>query len=301
MPVTRARLDGVIEKSRRHVRWVRERGVGVLLEEDNLDPRTRVRAWRNRSTWLRRHGVPQGDARPLWVVGLQRSGTNMVVRGFEMGGPFAVYNENSGKAFDGYRLRPDDDVRALIGFSRHRHVLFKPLCDSHRVGHLLDHVHTGRPGRALWVHRGVDGRVRSAVDKFGPANRDALAAIAGDDDDRWEAGGLSDDSRALIGRLSGDGLTPHEAAALFWLVRNRLFFELGLDRRDDVLAVSYDRLVSEPETTMRRVCAFLDEPDDPALWAHVDQRAVVPRPVDLRPELRSRCEDMERRLDACSR
>ena len=52
-------------------------------------------------------------------------------------------------------------------------------------------------------------------------------------------------------------MTPETAAVLFWVVRNQLYFDLGLDRRDDVLLVSYDDFVAEPEVQMRRLCAFI--------------------------------------------
>ena len=57
-------------------------------------------------------------------------------------------------------------------------MLFKPLCDSHRTDHLLDDLRTASPGRAVWVYRDVDGRVRSALAKFGDGNRQVLREFA---------------------------------------------------------------------------------------------------------------------------
>ncbi|RYI99572.1 MAG: hypothetical protein EON52_25580, partial [Actinomycetales bacterium] len=73
---TRARIQ-------RHVQWVRRDGLARVAEEDGLDPRERVRAVVRSRRWRAEHAVPVGTARPLLVVGVQRSGTNMVLRGLE--------------------------------------------------------------------------------------------------------------------------------------------------------------------------------------------------------------------------
>ena len=71
-------------KVRRHIHWARTEGVARLVEEDRLDPRERLQtAWR-KARWRRRHGLPPGSAVPVYVVGLQRSGTNMLMRGVDL-------------------------------------------------------------------------------------------------------------------------------------------------------------------------------------------------------------------------
>lgn len=278
-----------------HVRWAREHGVGRLIEEDQLDPRDRARLAMTKWWWRRRHGVVAGQARPIWVVGVQRSGTNMLVRGLERAPEFEVRNENDRTAFERFRL-VDGAALRLVERSRHRFVLFKPLCDSHRTPELLDGFGDG--GRAIWAYRGVDGRVRSSLAKFGDTNLQVLRRIAaGEGDDLWQAQRLSDDSRALIERFDYDTMTPETAAALFWYVRNRLYFELGLDAREDVTLASYDTMVTEPERMMRHLCAFIGLDYRPSLVAHVDGRALAERPaLAIDPEVRARCDELEARL-----
>jgi hypothetical protein len=70
-------------------------------------------------------------------------------------------------------------------------------------------------------------------------------------------------------------------------VRNQLWFDLGLDRRSDVMLVSYDRFVADPHGQMRRLCAFIDLPYRPVLCDHVVPRsshgsAVLPIDPDVR-------------------
>lgn len=291
------------ERARRHWRWARTQGLRRLVEEDDLDPLTRipnaVRKWR----WRRRHAVPAGTAMPIYLVGLQRSGTNMLVRGLQTSPEFAVFNENDRRAFTNFRLRRDDVIATLIDTSRHPYVLFKPLTDSHRVDRLLDDIPAGAPGRALWAYRDVDGRARSAVAKFGDANLQALRDIAaGRAGPRWEGQRLSEASLRTIGSFDLDAMSPWTAAALFWYVRNSLFFELGLDRRADVLLVSYDAFVADPRAAMAAVCAHIGFDYDDALVAHVAPRAGHGGdrlPID--PGVRELCHGLRARLDEAER
>jgi hypothetical protein len=283
---------------RRHWRWGREQGFRRLIEEDRLNPIDRLpiafRKWR----WRRAHSIAP-MAMPVYLVGLQRSGTNMLVRGLEESPQVDVRNENDRAAFRHFLLRPPATIRELVARSGHRIVLMKPLCDAHRTNELLDRMDTPTPGRAIWAVRDVDGRVRSATAKFGDTNLRVLREIAAGETGIWQAGGLSASNRELIGGFDYSTMTPESAAALFWYVRNSLYFDLGLDRRDDVLLVSYDRMVEEPEREMRLICAFLDFPYDRRLVAHIELRDRPGRdPLPIDPLVRARCDELTGRLNA---
>jgi hypothetical protein len=210
-----------------------------------------------------------------------------------------TYNEGNRVAFDRYRLRPLPVIRGLVTCSRHRLVLFKPLLDSHALPDLLDHLETPMSPRAIWAYRDVDGRVRSALSKFGANALEAMRAIAERRaDGSWQAQGLSPQSLELIRSIDWDDASVADGAALLWYVKNRMFFEVGLDRRHDVLPVSYGALVRDPGCTMRAVCGFLDVPWRPSASAHIDRRSAVKPAVLLDPRIRSLCDGMMEQLDA---
>ena len=285
---------------RRHAGWLRSQGLGRLVEEDQLNPLDRAATAAGRWRWrLANRSRPSGGV-PVLLVGLQRSGTNMLVRGLERAPEFEVYNENNKAAFSRFRLRPDPVVRRLVDDSRHPYVLVKPLCDSHRTAELLDGLGARHPGRALWVYRSPDGRTRSALAKFGDANLRALREIAaGGGRDRWEAQLLSRDSLDLLASFDWTRMSAASAASLFWVLRNRLVFELGLDRRPDVLLVSYEAAVADPEAELRRICEFLGFPYRPQLTAHVEPRPpATPGPLDIDDRVRASCDELLARLDA---
>ncbi len=295
------RWSFAIGKARRHLDWVRTEGLRRLIAEDQLDPVDRARtAWR-KHRWQSRQGQDTGTARPVFVVGLQRSGTNMVLRAVDTSPETQVYNENSRRAFDRYRLL-DDRVCPLVGQSRARAVLFKPLCDSHRLDdllHLARTCGTGSPGsRAVWVYRAVDGRVRSTLSKFGDHDRTVLSLIAaGRGDGLWQAGGLSEPTRATISSFDVPSLSPASASALFWWARNRLVLDRGWAERDDVLVVSYDRVLAQPAPELQRLCRFVGVTFTTPMAADVTRPSLSPTELDLDRGVRDLCTELAEELD----
>jgi lipopolysaccharide/colanic/teichoic acid biosynthesis glycosyltransferase len=289
----------IVRLGLRNAQWVRREGVGRLVEEHDLRPIHNTFAAVRRAQWRRANTVEPGGAVPVFVTGVQRSGTNMIVRGLGTLPEVETYNEGNRVAFDRYRLRPLPVIRGLVTCSRHRLVLFKPLLDSHALPDLLDHLETPMSPRAIWAYRDVDGRVRSALSKFGANALEAMRAIAERRaDGSWQAQGLSPQSLELIRSIDWDDASVADGAALLWYVKNRMFFEVGLDRRHDVLPVSYGALVRDPGCTMRAVCGFLDVPWRPSASAHIDRRSAVKPAVLLDPRIRSLCDGMMEQLDA---
>ena len=296
------RTQWVVRLGLRNAQWVRREGVGRLVEEHDLRPIHHSVAAVRRAQWRRANPVEPGGAVPVFVAGVPRSGTNMIVRGLSTLPEFETYNEGNRVAFDRYRLRPQPVIRDLVMCSRQRFVLFKPLLDSHALPDLLEHLDTPMSPRAIWAYRDVDGRVRSALSKFGANAREAMRATAERRaDGSWQAQGLSAQSLELIRSIDWDDASAADGAALLWLVKNRMFFEAGLDRRDDVLPVSYGALVHDPGRAMRAVCGFLDVPWRPSTSAHIDRRSAVRWPaVTLDPRIRSLCDGMMEQLDAAA-
>jgi hypothetical protein len=295
----RSELRRLWRKTKQHWVWAREQGLRRLIEEDELNPLTRVPAAWGSWRWSRFKGVTPGHATPVYVVGAQRSGTNLFVRVLKQCSEFRVYNENNRRAFHDFRLRSDDVIASIVRASRHRYVVFKAPIDSHRVVHLLDHLPVPTAGRAIWIYRNVDDRVRSAVNKFGNSNLRALADISAGATDRWESGGLEESKLELIRSFDYRKLTPVSGSALFWYLRNSLFFDLSLDSRPDVIPLSYDRLVTDPESATRLVCAFLGFSWEPRLVAGIEVRRAAGRAlVEIDPAVRAMCDALQARLDA---
>lgn len=290
-------------KIERNWRWGTTHGWANLLEEHDLDPRARIPRAVRQASWSVRHRVPPGTARAVFLVGAQRSGTNMIAHGLDQAPEVAVYNEGNRRAFVRYQLRDLALVDELVARSRRPFVLFKPLCDSDRTALLLDRPRSGPSARAVWAFRDVEGRVRSHVMKFGSSNLDAFRAfVDGRDTGAWQVRGMSEESAQLVRSLDVNRMSPETASALFWYVRNAQFFEHGLADRSDVMLADYRAFLAEPEGAMRRLCDFIGFPYRAELIAHIAPQQRTPRtPVDIDPRVRDLCLQMDDRLrSACS-
>jgi hypothetical protein len=292
----------LIRRVKRHVYWARTQGIRRVIEEDELDPVRKAVQRAQRWRWQAGHPISPGTSTPVFLVGLQRSGTNMLARSLAASLEFDVHNENDRRVFDRFLLRSDEVVRSVVATSPSRYTLFKPLCDSHRTAELLDGLGTANPGRAIWMARSVDGRLRSAVAKFGDVNRRVLAAIADGSGLRtWQCQGMSGEQLALVRSFDYDAMTAESAAALFWYLRNSLVFDLGLVDRADVTVVWWDTLVRDPAPYMAALCSFLGLELRPSMMAHMGWRgAPTGAAVDIDPRIRDWCEGLEERLRAAA-
>jgi Sulfotransferase domain len=257
----------------------------------------RARLDSRRLLWGLRHDC-RPNATPLYVIGLQRSGTTMLMRAFERTPEAEVHHEAmDSKAFSRYELRSDAVVRGIVTSSRQRCVVFKPLIDSHRVVHLIEDLGTPTPGRAIWMYRNVADRIRSYhalwPERTADDGRKVAAGYEG-----WESGGLSAETLALAQRFDSEDLSPAASNALFWYLRNVMYFDLGLEQRPDVTLMSYDRFVAEPDRFMRDLCRFSGIAYRPEM---IDGIARRPPPtaavLEIEPEVAELCAGLESRLD----
>jgi hypothetical protein len=292
----------VVHRIRQNWRWSKAHSWSHLIEEHDLNPLVRGRRAIRKSWWR----LTQRDRKatlpaPLFLVGVQRSGTNLLAHGLDELPEFHVYNEGNTKAFDNYRIRALPTIEALVGKSGAKFVLFKPLCDSHRTVEMLDYF--GARARAIWAYRSVDGRVRSAVAKFGDSNLRVLRTFAAGKEQQpwntWQIAGLSAENADFVRSFDLDALTAESGAALFWYVRNALYFELGLHQRTDTILVNYDEFLAGPERVAIGACRFLDVPYRNAMIASIDPRRPSKRPpLPVEPRIRERCTALKERLDA---
>ena len=102
----------------------------------------------------------------------------------------------------------------------------------------------------------------------------------------------------MVRRFHEAGLSNIEASLLKWYVRNRYYFELGIDRRSDqVLLIHYEALVTNPLVEGKRIFDFLDLPFEAHLTQQLIDSSVGKNPFpDVNPEIAGLCEDLYQRL-----
>ena len=243
---------------------------------------------------------PGTGKHPVFVGGCHRSGTSMLMDTIEVSPHTWVYHESPyNLAFRDYRLRPLAWIDRLTSWTRARWVVFKPICDAHRMDGILERFPTAR---VIWPYRSYQDVANSAVRKFGDHHREIIAAIARRD---WNWLGWRGERLApeIVGRITDlyrADMSLEAAAALQWYLRNHFYFELALDKDPRVLLLRYEDLVTTPQEHFRRIFSFVgDCPLDGLNLSEISARSVGKSPFPaIDPEIAALCDELTHRLDA---
>ena len=246
--------------------------------------------------WLRAAAAgSRPETRVIFVVGSQRSGTRLPLQIMDYAPEIATYSEGTSPYFESVLLQPLDYVAARLRRSPAPIVVLKPICETHRVNELLDRF----PGsKAIWIFRNYPAASLSASVKW-TSGREALARLvarnlkaAG-----WRAGGLTEAKLAVVDRLYHEDMSLFEAEMVMWYLRNGLFFDIGADRRADVLLVRYEDLIADPRRRFAEMFQFIGAPIPGRAVEAIRESAGRQRSYpDIHPELRALCEEMHGRL-----
>ena len=257
------------------------------------------RALARRKARHRRRRGPLAYQTAVFVVGCQRSGTSMTIENLDRSLDTDRFDETDERAFDVYRIR-DKQVRdRLIAASTASCVMFKPVCDAHRVDEqMAEHEHA----KAIWIFRRYQDVANSAVVRWGDTAQrwleDLLQGGGAWGDRQWNKEKVTEECLEEVRRACSEGLTPHAAAAVFWYMRNRTYFDQGLPDNPDVLLVRYEDVVGKPREEFARMCEFLGIGFNPEIVAQIFSSSVrktdfpdIPQPV------RALCDGMMERLE----
>lgn len=247
------------------------------------------------------HGDAVGPECVLLILGCQRSGTTMLTHVFSRDTEAKVFGEysvlSSRDPRDQLRLDALESVSKRLERSRFPLLVMKPLVESQWSDRMLD---TFPSCRALWLVRGPGDVASSNLARFGKDNghKNVQRLIAGERDD-WRAERVSAATRNTVKSIYSPTMDALDAAALFWWARNALYFELGLDRREDVLPIRYEALVQQPVETMASIYAFAGRCFPGAsIVESVSTKSVGRTPIEqLSEPVRGLCESMLTRLD----
>lgn len=222
----------------------------------------RSRKWQQ----LRRTQHPTKEKLPLFIVGCNRSGTNMVCGAIGNSPHGLDFKESEFSiAFNAYYLRSDSIIEWLIRRTPAPIISFGSILDSQFTDDLLTRFDGAK---AIWVYRRYQDVANSAArKKWGDHLKNLARWVSRGELDRLGSRGkrISADTVRLFGELYREDLSREESACLYWYLRNQLYFDLNLHADPRVLIVQYEDTVLNPEKAFRRVFDFLGFPYDPAI------------------------------------
>lgn len=243
---------------------------------------------------LRMRMGPDRPRRQAFVVGAQRSGTNMVMNLLDRSYETTVFHETDPRAFDDYYMREAEVIQALIDDAPGPLVVIKALCEMDRLAWLMARF---APARAIWIVRNYDDAVSSSLRSFTQVAGQVAAIVRNRNAHPWIGRGMSDVTHERLRDLYTPGMTDATAVALFWYIRNRLLYDAGFHRDPRVLVVSYDRLVANPGEELRRLFDFLDIAVPAGIPEHVSSTSLGRgRRPDIGAAVRAECDRLHREL-----
>lgn len=239
------------------------------------------------------------------IFGCQRSGTTAFLDFLMDAGPrLKVFPECDSKLTDRttpeggltVRMNPLPDVDAVLAGVDEEFAIAKPLVESQRAKALLDHF---PDAVGFWLYRDYRDVAASMVAKWGPpVGAPHLHQVLDTSDvGNWRHEGVPETLRAQVAELYSPDMGHEDAAALFWYVRNALFFEQGLERDPRVLLLDYQHMTGDP-TYVDRALDHFGIPHPPAGPFFSTKFAGKGRGAELDPRVVALCDAMQARLDA---
>src|SRR5688572_27379096 len=167
--------------------------------------------------------------RILFIFGCQRSGTTLMQdildRDFnsKVYGEFSAITRSRGKVRN-IRLRTAEEVKAIFERDRVGFIVARPLAETQNARKLLEYF---PEAKAVFVYRHYRAVASSNLKLFGETNGiNNLRPIVNGDSSNWRAEDVMPETRSIVTTRFREGMNPYDAAALFWYVRNRFFFDL---------------------------------------------------------------------------
>lgn len=267
---------------------------------DALGWTTRLRrgVWRT-GKYIRQHLAPSRVGQHVFVAGMQRSGTNLLMDVLDASVTTRVFHETDPRAFERYQMRELDVIRQLVRSTVAPVFVIKALCELDRVSALME---TFAPARTVWVVRDWRDSVNSAIRSFGNFVPQ-WQQLASGDACGWRGRGMSVATRETLASLFHPDASEAEGAAIMWFYRNVLFFEQELNARSNVRVVFYEDLVQQPMEEVAAVYDFLGLRDFSQKAAgRIHARSVKHRtPAGVSPAVAELCDGLLARFQALPR
>lgn len=220
----------------------------------------------------------------------------MVMSMLERSPATEVFHETDPRAFTRYELKNQAVLDDLVRHSPAPVVVFKALCECQDIARLLREF---APARCVWIFRRYDAVVASHIRMWRGMGH-SIAQIASSEAATagWRGRGMSGLTRAFIKRYYHPGLSHASACALFWYMRNILFFEQALDVEPSVHLLSYDQLAAAPKEGAQALFEFLGLDHRASASRFVSPAVALRQPenLDIDPPIRKACERLQQRL-----
>jgi hypothetical protein len=239
----------------------------------------------------------------LFVFGCQRSGTTATIDGLKTLEGCHVYDEINTETNFGYpereegqaiRLKPAEELKELFQQRAESLLICKPIVESQNAAKILSEFDGSR---AIWMLRHYQDVVASMLKKWVPeVGFHLLHSIENQESNDWRSENVGNHIRAMVHYfLTEMELQPADAAAVFWWVRNSLYFQQDLHLNTSMRLLRYEKLVTG-ERSLEDAISDLGIPILKIPSFYHSRSVAKGSEIVIRPEVRACCEELYQRL-----
>jgi len=229
------------------------------------------------------------------IFGAQRSGTNMLADAFDKSFLIDVYHEEDETAFDDYRLKDIREIKSVIVKSWANSIVFKPICDSQNALSLLNNI---KSSNAIWIFRDWNDVVNSAMKSFPNGFQELKSIISSENRGGWRGENISEENLDMVADLVNRKVSDETSRAAFWYLRNSLYYQLALDRCENVKLLKYESLVSDPVTVLHDVFTFSRVPWQKEYSEFIHQKSISKTsPPAIDKDVKKICDNLLQKMN----
>ena len=237
----------------------------------------------------------------LMITGCSRSGTTLMHRIFENDMNTKSYGEVSRLTFPEpekrFRLLPEEMMQQEIEKEKSSFVVIKFTTELQNAMKLLNYFNDSK---LVFMFRYYKDSIASHIFQFGRDNGiKNIRPIYEDDPNDWKSEGASDDVKKLVKKHFSEDMNPYDAAAIFWIARNRLFYELEMDKDPRIKMCRYEDLIESPKDVIESLYRFSNQtfPGE-KIFSEIHPKALGRgKGVEFNPEIEQLASEMMQKLE----
>jgi len=232
----------------------------------------------------------------IFVTGVQRSATNMMMGILERSFETDVLHEWYKRAYHAYEMRSYEHIHPLVSASKASVVVLKALCEMPDMRTMLDEF---QPARSIWMFRDYNDVVNSHIKIWFDMPKIIGEIVQKQSNySTWHGRGISEKTHEQIKDVFHPDISNASAVALFWYFRNAFFWDQGLDDDERVYLAKYENIVADPAGQLEKLFGFLGLPCNRRSIAIVRSNSVKKsEPSKVDPAIRGLCDSMTARLE----
>ena len=232
----------------------------------------------------------------VWLAGVQRSGTNMMMDALDRHSLTRVFHEADQSVFEDYNLKNNEEIAKHFKRTMAKVVVAKALLDADRIAELMSYF---EDAKVIWPVRNFSDVINSHIVRWAGFREWVDEIVAGGHKHNWRGRNISSHVEDILDELYFPECSVADCKALFWLIRNQIFFDEKLDANPNAMVLRYEDFVQNPKQACEVMAEFTGLKYEASMIDGIHSRSIRKSPPpEMNDRIKKACLDMEERLIA---